>query len=75
MIRRTIFALVAGMLFGASLLAAPVANAACQGFCADHTVKNGCVSDFAGCTMYYDAGGKLENVDCFYVNTCVPNID
>ena len=75
MIRRTIFSLVAGILFGASLPASPIANAACQGYCADHTVKNGCISDFAGCSMHYDAGGNLENVDCFYVNTCVPEID
>ena len=70
MIRRTFFSLFAGLLFGAFLVATPIVEAACQGYCADHTVKNGCVSDFAGCTMYYDANGNLENVDCFYVNTC-----
>jgi hypothetical protein len=74
MIRRTIFSLVAGILFGASLLASPVVNAACQGYCADHTVKNGCTSDYAGCTMSYDASGNLDNVDCFYVNSCAPEI-
>ncbi|HJP95362.1 MAG TPA: hypothetical protein VJ875_25670 [Pyrinomonadaceae bacterium] len=72
MIRRTIFSLVAGILFGASFLATPAVKAtACQGYCADHIVKGGCVSDFAGCTMYYDANGNLEDVDCFYVNTCL----
>jgi hypothetical protein len=75
MIRRTIFSLVAGILFGASLLASPVVNAACQGYCADHTVKNGCTSDYAGCTMSYDAQGKLDNVDCFYVNSCAPEMN
>jgi len=71
MIKRTIFSLIAGILFGAFLLVTPTVKAACQGYCADHTVRGGCVSDFAGCTMYYDANGNLENVDCFYVNTCL----
>lgn len=75
MIRRTIFSLVAGILFGVFLLSSPVANAACQGYCADHTVKNGCTSDYAGCTMSYDAHGNLDNVDCFYVNSCAPEIN
>jgi len=70
MIRRIFFSLVAGLFLGTSLLAMPVANAACQGYCADHTVKNGCLSDFAGCTMSYDANGNLDNVDCFFVNAC-----
>ena len=70
MIRRTIFSLVAGILFGASLLATPAVKAACQGWCADRTMKNGCLSEFAGCTMSYDAKGNLDNVDCYYVNTC-----
>ena len=72
MIRRTAFSLFAGIFFAIFLAATPAVNAACQGFCADHTMKNGCQSDFAGCTMHYDAGGNLEHVDCFYVNTCAP---
>jgi hypothetical protein len=73
MIKRTLFPLVAGLIFGGILLVTPSAQAACQGYCADHHIKNGCVSDFAGCTMYYDGNGNLENVDCFYVGTCLPD--
>jgi len=73
MIRRTIFSLVAGIFFGASLLATPAVKAACQGWCAEHTLKNGCLSDYAGCSMSYDANGTLDNVDCFYVNSCPLN--
>jgi hypothetical protein len=73
MIRRIIFSLVAGIFLGASLLATPAVKAACQGYCADHTMKNGCLSDFAGCMMSYDKNGQLDNVDCFFVNTCPLN--
>lgn len=72
MLRQTAFSLFAGILFAIFLAAAPPVSAACQGYCADHTIKNGCTSDFAGCTMHYNANGQLEHVDCFYVNTCVP---
>ena len=70
MIRRTAFSLFAGILFAIFLAATSTASAACQGYCADRTLKNGCPSDYAGCTMHYDANGELEHVDCFYVNTC-----
>jgi len=70
MIRRTIFSLAAGIFIGAFFLATPAVKAACQGWCADRTMKNGCLSEFAGCTMSYDANGNLDNVDCFFVNAC-----
>jgi hypothetical protein len=72
MIKRTLFSLFTGILFGAVLFAAPAvkADSPCFGFCSEHIVKNGCVSDYAGCAMFYDAQGNLESVTCFYVNTC-----
>ena len=72
MIKRILFSLFTGILFGALLVASPSVSAEspCSGFCSEHIAKSGCVSDYAGCAMYYDAQGTLEDVVCFYVNTC-----
>jgi hypothetical protein len=74
MIKRTLFSLFTGILFGVLLVASPSvrAESPCSGFCSEHTIKEGCVSDYAGCAMYYNAQGQLEDVICFYVNTCPP---
>ena len=36
-----------------------------------HILKDGCVSDYAGCSLHFNANGMLDYVTCFYVNTCV----
>lgn len=70
MLRKTFLSIAAGVLFTALLSAAPAVNAACQGFCADRHIANGCVSDYAGCTIHYDANDNPMDAECFYVNTC-----
>lgn len=66
MIKQILLSSLAGVLVTIAFLATPTANAACQGYCADKSVKNGCELGFAGCAMYYDSTGKLLDVDCFY---------
>jgi hypothetical protein len=56
-------------------MAAPVADAACQGYCADKKLQNGCELGYAGCTIYYDANDRPIDVDCFYTGACEPQID
>ena len=78
MIKRILFSLFTGMLFGILLAAAPDVQAQegpCFGYCKEHILKNGCVSDFAGCILNYDKYGLLDGVICFYVNTCVTNVN
>lgn len=74
MIKRLLFSLFTGILFGILLAAAPDVEAQegpCFGYCQEHILRNGCVSDYAGCTLSYDEKGNLDYVTCFYVNTCV----
>lgn len=74
MIKRILFSLFTGIVFGILLAAAPGANAQegpCYGYCQAHILKDGCVSDFAGCALHLDEKGDLDYVTCFYVNTCV----
>ena len=79
MFKRLLFSLFTGMLFGILLASAPAVHAQekpCFGYCEHQTLKNGCVSDYAGCLLGFDENGTLDHVTCFYVNTCVtkPNI-
>jgi len=72
MLKRTLLSALGGVAFSAALLAVPSANAACQGYCADKTLKDGCESTYQGCTIQYDANDKPYHVDCFYTNSCGP---
>ena len=77
MIKRILFSLFTGILFGILLAATPEANAEerpCYGHCDEGRLRNGCVSEFAGCAMHMDQYGNLDYVTCFYVNTCVGDI-
>jgi len=79
MTKRILFSLCTGMLFGLLLAAAPEVQAQdgpCFGYCKEHILRNGCVSDYAGCELRYDKDGNFDGFTCFYVNTCVikPNI-
>ena len=75
MIKRILFSLFTGILFGILLTAAPAVQAQvekpCEGNCEHYFLKDGCVSEYAGCNMSFDKYGNLDYVTCFYVNTCV----
>ena len=76
MIKRILFSLFTGALFGIVLTAVPEVKAQegpCYGYCDALRLRNGCVSEFAGCAMHFDQYGNLEYVTCYYVNTCVGN--
>jgi len=70
MIKRILLSSLAGVALTALVMAAPAAGAACQGYCADKTIKNGCELGYAGCTIHYDANDKPTDVDCFYTGAC-----
>jgi hypothetical protein len=74
MTKRILFSLFTGIFFGILLAATPQVKAQdgpCFGYCKQYMLKDGCVSEFAGCNLSYDDKGQLDNVTCFYVNTCV----
>ena len=74
MLKRLLFSLFTGMLFGVLLASAPEAQAQegpCFGYCKEQILRNGCVSYFAGCELRYDENGLFDGFTCFYVNTCV----
>lgn len=79
MIKRILFSLFTGIVFGIVLAAAPNVQAEtekpCYGYCEHHLLRNGCVSDFAGCSLNFDQYGNLDYVTCFYVNTCVTKLN
>jgi hypothetical protein len=70
MIKQLLLSGVAGVVFTIVALGTPSANAACQGYCADKKLKDGCELGYAGCTIYYDANDKPYNADCFYTGAC-----
>ena len=75
MIKRILLSSLAGVFLTALLMAAPIANAACQGYCADKKLQNGCELGYAGCTIYYDANDHPIDVDCFYTGACEPELN
>lgn len=70
MIKQLLFSCLAGVVFTVVALATPSADAACQGYCADKKLQNGCELGYAGCTIYYDANDRPTDVDCFYTGAC-----
>ena len=77
MIKRILFSLFTGMLFGILLAAAPDVQAQdkpCFGYCEEKLLRNGCISDYAGCLLSFNEAGNLDHVTCFYVNTCVTKV-
>ena len=77
MTKQILFSLFTGIFFGILLAAAPGVKAAekpCYGYCDAQRLRNGCISEFAGCSMSFDQYENLDYVTCFYVNTCVGNI-
>ena len=75
MVKRILLSSLAGVFLTALLMAAPAAGAACQGYCADIKLQNGCELGFAGCTIHYDAKGRPMEAECFYTGACVNQID
>jgi hypothetical protein len=71
MIKKILLSVAAGVFLTAVFSVTPVAEAACQGFCADRHLEGGCVSDYAGCTIHYDSNDNPIDAECFYVGTCV----
>ena len=72
MLKQTLLSWFAGVLVTGLFLATPGVKAACDGYCADKQLQNGCERSYAGCTKYYDANDKLYDVDCLYVGDCPP---
>jgi hypothetical protein len=70
MLKQLLLSSLAGVALSAIIMATPTVNAACQGYCADKKLKNGCELGYAGCTIYYDANDRPTDVDCFYTGAC-----
>ena len=70
MLKQLLLSCLAGVVLTAIVMASPNVNAACQGYCADKHLKNGCELGYAGCTIYYDANDRPTDVDCFYTGAC-----
>ena len=70
MIKQIVLSSLAGVVVTLIFLTTPTANAACQGYCADKKLTNGCESTYAGCTISYDANDKPQSVTCAYVGSC-----
>lgn len=67
MIKQMLLSSLAGIFVTAMFLVAPSSvKAACQGFCADVLLINGCQYPYAGCAIYYDANDNPYNVVCYY---------
>lgn len=75
LLKQLLLSCLAGVALTAIVMATPNVNAACQGFCADIYLKNGCQLGYAGCTISYDAKHQPENVECFYTGACDPPLN
>ena len=85
MLKQLLLSGLAGVVLTAIVMASPNASAACQGYCADKHLKNGCELGYAGCTIYYDFA-FVESANTFecvavsgggvdvFVPDCVPAI-
>jgi len=70
MLKQLLLSCLAGVILTIVAVATPSAKAACQGYCADRYLRNGCELGYAGCTIYYDANDHSTDVDCFYTGSC-----
>jgi hypothetical protein len=75
MVKRILLSSLAGVFLTTLVMAAPVADAACQGYCADRKLQNGCELGYAGCTIYYNGNDQPVDVDCFYTGACENLLD
>ena len=66
MFKKMLLSSLAGIFATALFLATPGVEAACQGFCADILLINGCQRAYTGCTITYDAYGNPISVTCYY---------
>lgn len=70
MLKQLLLSCLAGVILTAAVMVPPAVDAACQGYCADKHLENGCELPYAGCTIYYDANDRPMDVDCFYSGSC-----
>ena len=70
MLKQLLLSTLAGIVLTVAVMATPAVNAACQGYCSDRYLKDGCELGYAGCTIYYDANDRPTDVDCFYSGSC-----
>lgn len=76
MLKKLLLSCLGGVVLTITGMATPTVYAsACQGYCAEKKIKNGVEETFAGCTMYYDAQSRLQNVDCFYTSVHITPLD
>ena len=71
MFKKMLLSSLAGIFATAIFLATPSAEAACDGFCADILLINGCQRAYTGCTITYDANHNPQNVTCYYSAWCI----
>ena len=71
MIKKMLLSSLAGIFATALFLATPGVEAACQGFCADILLINGCQHPYTGCSITYDAQHRPINVTCYYGAGCI----
>ena len=70
MIRQILLSSLAGVFLTILLLATPKADAACQGYCAEKLLIDGCELGYAGCTIHYNAKDRPQEVVCYYTGVC-----
>ncbi len=70
MIKQILLSSLGGVFVTLALLATPSTNAACQGYCSDKKLQEGCELGYAGCTISYDANDKPHSVTCAYTGSC-----
>jgi hypothetical protein len=66
MVRKMLLSSFAGVVLTAILMITPSALAACQGYCADKLLINGCEYPYYGCYIWYDQYGNAQNAYCYY---------
>lgn len=70
MIKQILLSALTGVFVTVIFLATPNANAACQGYCSDKRLVNGCELTYAGCVISYDQNDRPLNVSCSYTGAC-----
>jgi hypothetical protein len=70
MLKQLLLSCLAGVVFTIIALATPSTKAACQGYCADKHLKDGCELSYAGCIIDYDENDRPIDAVCFYAGSC-----
>ena len=75
MFKKILLSSLAGIFATAIFLATPSAEAACDGFCADIVLINGCKYAYTGCNITYDALRRPMSGSCYYAAGCIGDPD